>query len=297
MHDPRIGRFFAIDPLASKYPHYTPYSFSGNKVIAYRELEGMEEVIVTRFHKNDGSTEIKVYSSLDVGYKNNKDSFWYYAMSKGTKSNWKSGYDDYRTGYSDPNDDKKFNGPVYGVLTVDSYQNNSPSKINYIPKNMGIVDGAEDEKLSTMMSGLLDMGIGAVGIFTAGIEEVFSGGTASTLAYAQFTFSVDKFIGGSNKFFDPKQYMYDNKESAPLKYLVGKMAGKNGEAVYAIFDLVSGTASVYGLYKNGVAPGKGPIEFVGVYDTGSSAKDFITDQLVKQDSGSKTQKKTNGKKK
>ncbi len=44
MHDPRVGRFFAIDPLARKYPHYTPYSFSGNKVIAFVELEGLEEI-------------------------------------------------------------------------------------------------------------------------------------------------------------------------------------------------------------------------------------------------------------
>jgi RHS repeat-associated protein len=43
MHDPRIGRFFAIDPLTKSYPWYTPYSFSGNKVIAFTELEGMEE--------------------------------------------------------------------------------------------------------------------------------------------------------------------------------------------------------------------------------------------------------------
>lgn len=43
MHDPRIGRFFAIDPLAPKYPWYTPYQFSGNKVIHAVELEGLEE--------------------------------------------------------------------------------------------------------------------------------------------------------------------------------------------------------------------------------------------------------------
>jgi RHS repeat-associated protein len=42
MHDPRIGRFFAVDPLAPKYPHYTPYSFSGNEVISAVELEGLE---------------------------------------------------------------------------------------------------------------------------------------------------------------------------------------------------------------------------------------------------------------
>ena len=43
MHDPRIGRFFAVDPLTSKYPHYSPYQFSGNKVIQFVELEGLEE--------------------------------------------------------------------------------------------------------------------------------------------------------------------------------------------------------------------------------------------------------------
>jgi len=43
MHDPRVGRFFAVDPLTSKYPHYSPYQFSGNKVIQFVELEGLEE--------------------------------------------------------------------------------------------------------------------------------------------------------------------------------------------------------------------------------------------------------------
>jgi RHS repeat-associated protein len=43
MHDPRAGRFFARDPLAHKYPWYSPYQFSGNKVIRFVELEGLEE--------------------------------------------------------------------------------------------------------------------------------------------------------------------------------------------------------------------------------------------------------------
>ncbi len=42
MHDPRIGRFFAVDPLAPKYPYYTPYQFSGNRPIDCVELEGLE---------------------------------------------------------------------------------------------------------------------------------------------------------------------------------------------------------------------------------------------------------------
>lgn len=43
IEDARIGRFFAVDPLAPSYPHYSPYSFSGNKLIAFVELDGLEE--------------------------------------------------------------------------------------------------------------------------------------------------------------------------------------------------------------------------------------------------------------
>src|SRR5690606_34182076 len=43
MHDPRLGRFFAVDPLAMKYPWNSPYLFSENIVIHTRELEGLEK--------------------------------------------------------------------------------------------------------------------------------------------------------------------------------------------------------------------------------------------------------------
>ena len=42
MHDPRVGRFFSTDPLEPKYPWYTPYQFSGNRLIDMVELEGLE---------------------------------------------------------------------------------------------------------------------------------------------------------------------------------------------------------------------------------------------------------------
>jgi len=44
MHDPRIGRFFAVDPLAGSYPWNSPYAFSENVVIHAIELEGLEKV-------------------------------------------------------------------------------------------------------------------------------------------------------------------------------------------------------------------------------------------------------------
>ena len=58
MHDPRIGRFFAVDPLSPKYPWYSSYQFSGDRVVDAVELEGKEPRIVTYYMQNrNGSVE------------------------------------------------------------------------------------------------------------------------------------------------------------------------------------------------------------------------------------------------
>lgn len=46
MHDPRLGRFFAVDPLAIRYPWNSPYAFSENVVINAVELEGLEKDLI-----------------------------------------------------------------------------------------------------------------------------------------------------------------------------------------------------------------------------------------------------------
>ncbi len=63
MHDPRVGRFFATDPMTSQYPHYSPYSFSGNRVIDAVELEGLEpqwfmELLETEFPRISEAMDI-----------------------------------------------------------------------------------------------------------------------------------------------------------------------------------------------------------------------------------------------
>lgn len=45
MHDPRVGRFFAVDPLFKKYEYNSPYAFSENRVIDGAELEGKEVIV------------------------------------------------------------------------------------------------------------------------------------------------------------------------------------------------------------------------------------------------------------
>lgn len=51
MHDPRLGRFFAIDPLADKYPWNSVYAFSENRLIDSRELEGLESTPAVHTHE------------------------------------------------------------------------------------------------------------------------------------------------------------------------------------------------------------------------------------------------------
>lgn len=42
IHDARVGRFLSIDPLAAKYPFYTPYQFAGNTPLIGPDVEGLE---------------------------------------------------------------------------------------------------------------------------------------------------------------------------------------------------------------------------------------------------------------
>lgn len=42
MHDPRLGRFFAVDPMTRKYTYLSPYQFASNQPIHAIEFEGLE---------------------------------------------------------------------------------------------------------------------------------------------------------------------------------------------------------------------------------------------------------------
>jgi hypothetical protein len=46
MHDPRLGRFFVVDPLSDKFPYNSSYAFSENRVIDGVELEGKEVILI-----------------------------------------------------------------------------------------------------------------------------------------------------------------------------------------------------------------------------------------------------------
>ncbi|WP_420386234.1 RHS repeat domain-containing protein [Roseivirga sp.] len=47
-HDPAIGRFFNIDPLAEEYLYNSPYAFSENHITSHVELEGLEKISIKK---------------------------------------------------------------------------------------------------------------------------------------------------------------------------------------------------------------------------------------------------------
>ncbi|MBV8255407.1 MAG: AHH domain-containing protein [Chitinophaga sp.] len=83
IYDPRIGKFLSVDPLTRQYPHYTPYSFAGNKPIAFIDANGAGEepslfkqfvqmfVQIGSRHSNDVEVESERQASAASG----KDAF------------------------------------------------------------------------------------------------------------------------------------------------------------------------------------------------------------------------------
>jgi RHS repeat-associated protein len=67
MHDPRVGRFLSIDPLAAKYAYNSPYAFSENRVIDAIELEGREALLLAKIVPlNDGRLLLKITPDAEV---------------------------------------------------------------------------------------------------------------------------------------------------------------------------------------------------------------------------------------
>ena len=69
MHDPRVGRFFATDPLENDYPWYSPYQFGGNSTLMSVELEGLEESKTANENQNS-KKELGIFEHVILGFIN-----------------------------------------------------------------------------------------------------------------------------------------------------------------------------------------------------------------------------------
>jgi len=62
-YDPRLGKFLSIDPLFANFPWNSPYAFSENKVIAFREFEGLEAWDIQRDWGEKDEAKFQVYTA------------------------------------------------------------------------------------------------------------------------------------------------------------------------------------------------------------------------------------------
>jgi RHS repeat-associated protein len=65
-HDPRIGRFWSVDPLAASYPWNSPYAFAENRVIDGIDLEGREWSTTKDKQGNVSHVNVNVNFSVDA---------------------------------------------------------------------------------------------------------------------------------------------------------------------------------------------------------------------------------------
>ena len=101
MHDPRLGRFFAVDPLSAAFPHNSPYAFSENIVINAVELEGLEKVYVYNVYTKYGMKIRKLsHTYIDENLTDHRRVYNYF-NEKGEKVNSIS--QDISDGERDPN--------------------------------------------------------------------------------------------------------------------------------------------------------------------------------------------------
>lgn len=73
MHNPRLGRFFAVDPFFALFPWNSTYTFSGDRLFDAVELEGVEsKLILHEVHNNlwrgYKSKATKIVNWTDLGH-------------------------------------------------------------------------------------------------------------------------------------------------------------------------------------------------------------------------------------
>lgn len=68
MHDPRIGRFMSVDPLAKKFAYNSTYAFSENVVINAIELEGLEKWYINDKEVTATPPKLQLWAATAIFY-------------------------------------------------------------------------------------------------------------------------------------------------------------------------------------------------------------------------------------
>jgi hypothetical protein len=187
-----LGRFFAIDPLAKKYPHNSVYAFSENIVINAREFEGLEKVYVYNIYFKFGFQVKKLsHTYIDENLTNYQRKYQYFD-SNGKVIKDKTKVQDIPDHERDPSKnfydnmiDGSWNDGHYWDVIVWSTKK----------KEQAIKDPWEGGKLIAATVGV---------ILSGGTLAAASGVTGTLIAGVGMVFSLDDLtaIGEEDSFFE-----------------------------------------------------------------------------------------------
>lgn len=207
MHDPRVGRFFAVDPLEAKYPWYSPYQFSGNRLIDAIELEGLEEKIVhTSYHGNTKTETILRKSNFTYVEWKQLQRIWWKEIIVRAKRNADNfggiGFDDYYyqvfSNKTKPALNLKTNewsGPEQGTLFVTDYHGTM-----YYGFDKNKADGGKEKTSVNTINVLLDFiskaeyGMRISDVGTAGTSTIVTVPLTELLETVGKIASIEKII-------------------------------------------------------------------------------------------------------
>ncbi|MBL7950507.1 MAG: hypothetical protein JNM62_02200 [Flavobacteriales bacterium] len=196
MHDPRVGRFWSIDPLAPKYPHNSPYAFSENRVIDRIELEGLETAVISQYHVlANGETKLQATSAVEnAGNWTGNQYFEQYLVLADVNKNGPVLYNDYNEATKTWEHGRAAVEMHKGQVKREPFK----SKVDYGQLHESFANSHEGKNFYNTLQNVpavagLALGVGAV------VE-----GTAGVLTYAGLVADTDQLTGASDNIDNPE---------------------------------------------------------------------------------------------
>jgi hypothetical protein len=186
MHDPRVGRFFAVDPLIESYPFYSSYSFSGNRVIDSKEIEGLEHENIHYYNmvkQKDGSYKPKDKPEYSSEWLTLKSENSYLKNSN--------------TGQSKTLDGGGVFGPQTSNVNVYTYWENGEISKQRVVSSNNQLDGSEFVNWKNPELSTQDIALGVTSIISATSE-----GIASKIVKSRYGYQSGKINSTSKRVYN-----------------------------------------------------------------------------------------------
>jgi RHS repeat-associated protein len=196
VYDSALGRFLSIDPLARKYPWYTPYQFAGNMPIKYIDLDGLEpannpEDPANQNGRNPTKTINSIYEKTG-GEENFRKNFANYMQGEYNSNATVSGISN-KSGYTSDSKDGADKGNLWvnstGVFKASDYENfDSRDFSNFLLGSM--INGIFPENIEFPVNGTVSNYMKEAGIVSDAMSSWYTLNKGrSTLVGGQAEFS------------------------------------------------------------------------------------------------------------